>query len=219
LVLKQHSKLAKIKHCSIIAANAYSWEKLANIPMALAFRYVREKIPHISKHIQDLSTIVASQINQDFLANGWTYAGLVSINTQVWQLVKPCVGINQLQESGAEAEHSEESVEETEHSEESVEETEHSEESVEETEHSEEPKSREEADFKRAYDIVLRLREDASLYSPKTLISNPKKRGTKDRDSGLTPLESHRAQVTKRQRTRNDGKFFKLLTFVFKEAL
>jgi hypothetical protein len=167
--------MANIKHRSIIAANACSWEKVACIPMTLAFRYVREKVPDIERRIQDLSTIVASQI----LADGGKRADLERMNTQVFQLVKPYAGVDRLQESAVEAEHSEKS------------------------------KSQEEADFERAYKYVLEMRQDAPLYSPKTLVSNPRKRGTKDRNSELTAMDLRGAQVKKRQRTENDGKLFK----------
>ncbi|KAF1358983.1 hypothetical protein EJ07DRAFT_179125 [Lizonia empirigonia] len=95
------------------------------------------------------------------------------MDTQALQLVKPYAGIDQLQESAVEAEHSEES------------------------------KSQKEADFERAYEHVLKLREDAPLCLPKTLVSEPRKRGTKDRDSELTAIDLRGARVNKRQRTEN----------------
>jgi hypothetical protein len=110
-------------------ANAYSWEKLNNIHMTLAFRYLREKVLEVHTHIQDLSTNVASQIIHSFLADGWTRADLAQTNTQVFQLVKPYMDVNRLQESAVEAEHSEK------------------------------PKSQEEADVERAYEYLLELRQ------------------------------------------------------------
>jgi hypothetical protein len=172
-------------------ANAYSWEKLNNIHMTLAFRYLREKVLEVHTHIQDLSTNVASQIIHSLLADGWTRADLAQMNTQVFQLVKPYMDVNRLQESAVEAEHSEESAVEA--------------------EHSEKPKSQEEADVERAYEYLLELRQAG--------ISKPRKRRTDDRDSEVTTEDLRGAQVNKRQRTGIGGKLFKLFTLVFNQAL
>jgi hypothetical protein len=171
----------------MITANTCSWEKLPRIPMTLAFRYVREKIPHTEERIRNRDTYVTYELIQNFLANGWTGADLAGVDTTVLQLVRSHSDFNQLREDHVV---SLSPLDET---------------GV-ETEPLDASKSKTDADVEQAYKYVLEMMLDNASCSPKTLISTTKKRGTQDRDSDLTAVISSGAQARKKRRKRKGGK-------------